>query len=101
MDIENRYTRAQDGFDRIVSALRRLGGAETLLVRVKSLAREHKARCLVIDPVSTLSKGGNELTAHGVAERGRVREVPERDLNAHPLGPQPTRIPPPPLRLIT
>jgi circadian clock protein KaiC len=26
-------------------------------------------RCLVIDPVSTLSKAGNELTAHGVAER--------------------------------
>jgi circadian clock protein KaiC len=30
---------------------------------------EHKARCLVIDPVSTLAKSGNELTAHGVAER--------------------------------
>jgi circadian clock protein KaiC len=27
------------------------------------------ARCLVIDPVSTLSKAGNEMTAHGVAER--------------------------------
>ena len=25
--------------------------------------------CLVIDPVSTLAKVGNELTAHGVAER--------------------------------
>jgi circadian clock protein KaiC len=33
------------------------------------LAAEHKARCLVIDPVSTLSKSGNELTAHSVAER--------------------------------
>jgi circadian clock protein KaiC len=27
------------------------------------------SRCLVIDPVSTLSKSGNEFTAHSVAER--------------------------------
>jgi circadian clock protein KaiC len=33
------------------------------------LAKEHKARCVVIDPVSALSKAGNELTAHAVAER--------------------------------
>jgi circadian clock protein KaiC len=46
-----------------------IGSAETLLVRIKSLAKEHRARCLVIDPVSALSKTGNELTAHGVAER--------------------------------
>ena len=38
-------------------------------MRIKTLAREHQARCLVIDPVSTLAKAGNELTAHGVAER--------------------------------
>jgi circadian clock protein KaiC len=38
-------------------------------VRIKALATEHNVRCLVIDPVSTLSKAGNELTAHGVAER--------------------------------
>jgi circadian clock protein KaiC len=38
-------------------------------VHIKSLATEHNARCLVIDPVSTLSKSGNELTAHSVAER--------------------------------
>jgi circadian clock protein KaiC len=38
-------------------------------VRIKALALEHRARCVVIDPVSTLSKAGNELTAHGVAER--------------------------------
>ena len=43
--------------------------AETYLVRIKTLAKEHQSRCLVIDPVSTLSKSGNELTAHGVAER--------------------------------
>jgi circadian clock protein KaiC len=38
-------------------------------VRIKTLAREHKARCLVIDPVSTWSKSGSESSAHSVAER--------------------------------
>lgn len=53
----------------MISARTISGSAESLLVRIKSLAREHKARCVVIDPVSTLAKVGNELTAHGVAER--------------------------------
>jgi circadian clock protein KaiC len=53
----------------MVSARTITGSAETYLVRIKTLAREHKARCLVVDPVSTLSKSGNELTAHSVAER--------------------------------
>jgi circadian clock protein KaiC len=53
----------------MVSARTITGSAETLLVHIKTLAQEHKARCLVIDPVSTLAKTGNELTAHGVAER--------------------------------
>jgi len=53
----------------MISARTITGSAETLLVRIKAIANEHKARCLIIDPVSTLSKAGNELTAHGVAER--------------------------------
>lgn len=53
----------------MISARTISGSAETLLVRIKALAREHKSRCVVIDPVSTLAKVGNELTAHGVAER--------------------------------
>ena len=57
------------GLLQMISARTITGSAETLLVRIKALAREHRARCLVIDPVSTLSKAGNELTAHGVAER--------------------------------
>ncbi len=57
------------GLLRMISARTITGSAETLLVRIKALAKEHNARCLVIDPVSTLSKAGNELTAHGVAER--------------------------------
>ena len=57
------------GMLRMISARTLVGSAETLLVRIKALTKEHGARCLVIDPVSTLSKPGNELTAHGVAER--------------------------------
>ena len=62
-----RYTKT--GLLRMVSARTITGSAETLLVHIKTLANEHKARCLVIDPVSTLAKTGNELTAHNVAER--------------------------------
>jgi len=59
----------QSGVLSMTSARTMTGSAETLLVRVKSLAKAHGTRCLVIDPVSTLAKAGNELTAHGVAER--------------------------------
>ncbi len=59
----------KSGVLQMISARAISGSAESLLVRIKSLAREHKARCVVIDPVSTLAKVGNELTAHGVAER--------------------------------
>jgi circadian clock protein KaiC len=59
----------ESGLLRMISARTIIGSAETLLVRIKALALAHEARCLVIDPVSTLSKAGNELTAHGVAER--------------------------------
>jgi circadian clock protein KaiC len=60
---------AKSGVLRMVSARTITGSAESLLVRIKAIAKEHNARCLVIDPVSTLSKAGNERTAHGVAER--------------------------------
>jgi circadian clock protein KaiC len=53
----------------MISARTITGSAETYLVRIKTLAKEHRARCLVVDPISTLSKSGNELTAHSVAER--------------------------------
>jgi circadian clock protein KaiC len=59
----------KSGLLRIVSARTMSGSAETLLVRIKKRATEHQTRCLVIDPVSTFSRAGNELTAHGVAER--------------------------------
>ena len=63
----DRYVK--NGCLRIVSARTITGSAETFLMRIKTLATEHEARCVVIDPVSTLSKAGNELTAHSVAER--------------------------------
>jgi circadian clock protein KaiC len=63
----DRYVK--NGRLRMISARTITGSAETYLVRIKMLAKEHNARCLVIDPVSTLSKSGNELTAHSVAER--------------------------------
>jgi circadian clock protein KaiC len=53
----------------IASARTITGSAETYLVRIKTLAKEHAARCLVIDPVSTWSRSGNDLNAHSVAER--------------------------------
>lgn len=62
-----RHTKS--GLLKMISARTITGSAETLLVRIKAFCEEHRARCLVIDPVSTLSKAGNELTAHGVAER--------------------------------
>jgi circadian clock protein KaiC len=45
------------------------GSAEIYLWRIKTLAKEHGARCLVIDPVDIWSKSGNEATAHSVVER--------------------------------
>ena len=59
----------KNGLLQMVSARTITGSAETYLVRIKTLAREHGSTCLVIDPVSTLSKSGNEQTAHNVAER--------------------------------
>jgi circadian clock protein KaiC len=63
----DRYVR--NGTLRMVSAGSIVGSAETYLVSIKAMVAEHRARCLVIDPVSALSKPGNELTAHSVAER--------------------------------
>jgi circadian clock protein KaiC len=59
----------KDGSLKMISARTITGSAETLLVRIKSLAIEHRTRCLVIDPVSALATAGNELTAHGVVDR--------------------------------
>ena len=54
---------------RMVSARSISGSAEHFLAELKTLASEHKARCLVIDPISSLIRYGNELTANDVVER--------------------------------
>lgn len=59
----------KNGSLRMISAGSITGSAETFLARIKTLAMEHRARCLVIDPVSALSTSGNELTARSVAAR--------------------------------
>jgi circadian clock protein KaiC len=45
------------------------GSAEIHLMRIKTAAKEHGARCVVIDPVSALSKSATTATASSVAER--------------------------------
>ena len=60
---------SQSGMLCLISARTITGSAESLLAHIKNLAKSHMARCVVIDPVSTLSKSGNELTAQGVAKR--------------------------------
>lgn len=59
----------KNGTLQLTSARTITGSAETYLVRIKTLATEHKARCLVIDPMSTWSKSGNDSNLHSVAER--------------------------------
>jgi circadian clock protein KaiC len=59
----------ESGYLRMISARTVTGSAETYLVRIKTLAREHGARCVIIDPVSTWTKSGDGLSAHSVSER--------------------------------
>ncbi|MHB1047247.1 MAG: circadian clock protein KaiC [Thermoanaerobaculia bacterium] len=58
-----------NGILRMVSGRTISGSAEGYVMRVRTLAREHGARCLVIDPVSAWSSFGSDLTARGVADR--------------------------------
>jgi circadian clock protein KaiC len=59
----------KSGMLRVASARTVVASAEVHLMRIKSLAVEQRASCVVIDPASALSKTGNTLTAHSVAER--------------------------------
>ncbi len=59
----------KSGLLRMASARTITGSAELYLAHIKTLAMEHKARCMVIDPVSTWSRSGSDLNAHGVSER--------------------------------
>ncbi|HZR70510.1 MAG TPA: ATPase domain-containing protein [Burkholderiales bacterium] len=44
-------------------------GAEDHLLKLKSLIREHRPRCMVIDPLSAIAKAGGIDTARAVANR--------------------------------
>lgn len=57
------------GLLQMISTRSIVGTAESYLLRIKTLAEEHGARCLVIDPVSTWYKSGNDMTAQSVADR--------------------------------
>ena len=59
----------ESGLLNLVTARAVSGSAEIHLMRVKRLAKAHQARCVIIDPVSALSRSGSENTAHNVAER--------------------------------
>ncbi len=59
----------KSGVLKMISTRSVVGTAESYLVRIKALVREHGSRCLVIDPVSTWYKSGNDLTAQSVADR--------------------------------
>jgi circadian clock protein KaiC len=54
---------------RLYSARSITGSAEIHLMKIKKAAKDHAARCLVIDPVSALFGAGTEGTARSVAER--------------------------------
>lgn len=53
----------------MISARTITGSAETYLARIKTFAKEHDARCLVIDPVSAWDKSANDSSAKSVADR--------------------------------
>lgn len=62
----DRYVK--NGCLQMISARSIAGSAESYLVRIKNMAKDHGARCLVIDPVSTWYKSSNDSTAHSVAD---------------------------------
>ncbi len=59
----------KNGSLRMASARSITGSAESYLARIKSLAIEHGARCLVVDPVSRWSQSDNDSNVHSVNER--------------------------------
>ncbi len=59
----------KSGCLRMISARRIAGSAETYLLRIKSLATEHRASLVVIDPVSTWSRSEQQATDYSVTER--------------------------------
>jgi circadian clock protein KaiC len=59
----------KSGVLRMYSGRTESNGAEDHLVKLKALIREHRPRCMVIDPLSALAKAGSVTTARAVANR--------------------------------
>lgn len=65
----NLIPHTKTGLLRLESAGGIMGSSEIHLMKITQWALEHEAKCLVIDPVSALSKSGNALLAHSVIQR--------------------------------
>lgn len=59
----------KSGLLRMYSARTESIGAEDHLIKLKALIREHRPRCLVIDPLSAIAKSGGLAAARAVATR--------------------------------
>lgn len=59
----------KSGLLRMYSARTESIGAEDHLIKLKALIREHRPRCLVIDPLSAIAKAGGLAAARAVANR--------------------------------
>jgi circadian clock protein KaiC len=62
-------THVKSGLLRMYSSRTETIGAEDHLVRLKTLIREHRPRCVVIDPISAIAKAGSLAAARAVANR--------------------------------
>jgi circadian clock protein KaiC len=62
-------THVENGCLRMISARSLTGSAESFLVRLTALAKDHGARCVIVDPVSTWIKSNDGIGVQGVAER--------------------------------
>lgn len=59
----------QSGLLKLESAGGIAGSSEIHLIHITQWVEAHQAKCLIIDPVSALSKAGNALLAHSVIQR--------------------------------
>jgi circadian clock protein KaiC len=59
----------KSGLLRMYSGRTESVGAEDHLLKLKSLLREHRPRCMVIDPLSAIAKAGGIAVARAVANR--------------------------------
>ena len=62
-------THVKSGLLRMYSGRTESIGAEDHLVKLKALIREHRPRCMVIDPLSAIAKAGGIAAARAVANR--------------------------------